>query len=158
MCPLTNYSSDIVDIDVEPSDFRNSFFDVVNLFRLTASAAIVNRYRQRDTRLAAEAQNVIAAHGASTSYAEHKMRIRLTILLELETILCTEYRYVRSFTVAAISQHLLCRRNSYFTAINLIGASVFNHVGDHHRQRDGVIEAEVARVNDMIERIRYAVD
>ena len=103
MCLLTNYSSDIVDIDVEPSDFRNSFFDVVNLFRLTASAAIVNHYRQRDTWLAAEAQNVIAAHGASTSYAEHKMHIRLTILLELEMILCMEYRYVWSFTVAAIS-------------------------------------------------------
>ena len=63
VCLLTNYSSDIVDIDIEPSDFRISFFDVVNLFRPTASAALVNCHRQHDMWLAAEAQNVIAAHG-----------------------------------------------------------------------------------------------
>jgi hypothetical protein len=35
---------------------------------------------------------------------------------------------------------------------------IFNFVGDHHRQHDGVLEAEAARVDDMIDRIRYAAD
>jgi len=40
--------------------------------------------------------------------------------------------------------------------INLIGGATFHFVGDSHCQRDGVIEAEAARMDDMIERIRNA--
>ena len=43
-------------------------------------------------------------------------------------------------------------------AINLVGGAIFQHVGDHHRQHDGVIEAEAARINDMLERIRGVQD
>jgi len=39
-----------------------------------------------------------------------------------------------------------------------MGAAIFNLVGDHHRQRDGVLEAEAARVDDMIERIKHVAD
>ena len=42
--------------------------------------------------------------------------------------------------------------------MNLIGAVIFNHVGDHHHQRDGVLEAEAARMDDMIDRIRHVAD
>ena len=52
----------------------------------------------------------------------------------------------------------LHRRNSYFAVINLIGGATFHFVGDHHRQRDGVIEAEAARIDDLIERIRNVVN
>lgn len=67
---------------------------------------------------------------------------------------------VRSYTNHgfALRTHPLCRRNSYFAVINLIGGDVFNFVEDYHRQRDGVIETEAARIDDMIERIRHAVD
>jgi len=44
----------------------------------------------------------------------------------------------------------------YFSAINLIGGDVFNFVEDHHHQRDGVIETDAARTDDMIEKIRCA--
>ena len=52
-----------------------------------------------------------------------------------------------------ISRFTDCRRNSYFAVINLIGTPVFQFVWDNHRQRDGVIEAEDAKVSDMIESI-----
>jgi len=48
------------------------------------------------------------------------------------------------------------QRNAYFSIINLIGVGVFNFVGDHHRQRDGVLEAEAAKIDDMVEKIRRA--
>lgn len=50
------------------------------------------------------------------------------------------------------------QRNSYFTTINLIGVRVFNFVEDNHHQRDGVVEAEAARVDDMIDSIRRTGD
>jgi len=50
------------------------------------------------------------------------------------------------------------QRSAYFTIINLIGAGIFNFVGDHHHQHDGVLEAEVVRIDDMIEKIRNAVE
>ena len=49
-------------------------------------------------------------------------------------------------------------RNLYFTIISLMGAAIFNLVGDHHCQCDGVLEEEAARVDDMIERIKHAAD
>lgn len=51
-----------------------------------------------------------------------------------------------------------CYRNAYFTVVNLIGAGVFNFVGDRHHQRDGVLEAEAAKFDDMVERIRHVAD
>jgi len=35
---------------------------------------------------------------------------------------------------------------------------VFNFVGDHHHQRGGILEAEAARFDEMVERIRRAAD
>jgi hypothetical protein len=39
-----------------------------------------------------------------------------------------------------------------------MGAAIFNFVGDHHHQQDGVCEAEAARVDNMVERIKSAVE
>ena len=39
-----------------------------------------------------------------------------------------------------------------------MGAAIFNYVGDYHTQRDGVLEGEAARVDDMKEKIRHAAD
>ena len=54
--------------------------------------------------------------------------------------------------------HLLHQRNSYFAAINFFRSAVFSLVDDNHCQHDGVLEAEAARIDDMIERIRSAAD
>lgn len=50
------------------------------------------------------------------------------------------------------------QRDAYFTLINLIGAGTFLVVGDYHRQRDGVVEAEAARIDDAIQKIRDAAN
>lgn len=44
--------------------------------------------------LSAEAQTVIAVHGADSGPCASEMYVRLDTLLELQTVLCTEYRYV----------------------------------------------------------------
>ena len=80
-----------IDIGIEPHDSRESFFNIINFFVPAIHAAVVNRHRQRDTRLTAEAQNAIAAHRGT---GVNVIRRRLKTLLALETILCTEYRYV----------------------------------------------------------------
>ena len=111
----------------------------------------MNRHRQCDTRLTAEAQNAIAAHSGT---GVNVIRRRLKMLLALETTLCTEYRYVCPLTAVVISRFTDCRRNSYFAVINLIGTPVFWFVWDNHRQCDGVIEAEEVNVSNMIESIQ----
>ena len=57
----------------------------------------MNRHRQRDTRLTAEAQNVIATHSGTGVNGTRRI---LNTLLTLETILYVEYRYVFLPTVA----------------------------------------------------------
>ena len=153
VCSSTNRDSDVV--DNEPPNPRNSFFGVVGLFGPVIYTVIVNCHRQRDTRLTAEAQNVITAHSGTGG---NGTRRRLNMLLALEAILCAEYRYAMSPTAVVISRFILLQRNSYFTVINLIGAPIFSLVSDNHRQCDSVIEAEAARVDDMVESIRCAAD
>ena len=109
-------------------------------------------------RLAIEAQRAIISTVANGGHGGSR---RLNTLLELQTVLCTEYRYVCSsltriwFWCLTLYPH---QRNAYFTVINLIGAGVFSFVEDNHRQHDGILEAEVARIDDMIERIKRAAD
>lgn len=64
-------------------------------------AIVVNRCNQRDARLTAEAQKAIA-DAADGNHEESEVNVRLRILLELQTTLCTEYRYVRSLTTALV--------------------------------------------------------
>ena len=144
-------------LDIEPSHSRSSFFGVIRLFGPTIFAAVVNRHNQRDIQLAAEADKAIVAHMNDRGPGASEVSVRLSTLLELQTILCTEYRYAWSID-ATNTRTLSSHRNSYFAIISLIGVGVFNFVGDHHRQHDGVIEAEAARVDDMVERIRHAAD
>lgn len=40
--------------------------------------------------------------------------------------------------------------------MNLVGARVFEVIGDHNHQQDGVIKAEDAQLDNMIERVRQA--
>jgi len=123
-------------------------------------AIVVNRCNQCDAKLAAEAQSVVDAHTAGRDYGGSEANIRLKTLLELQTILCTEYRYAhrqprfqsRNLTVTPYY------RNAYFTIISLAGAGIFNFVRDHHRQYDGVLEADAARMDDMVDRIRCAAE
>lgn len=137
---------------------RRSFFNVVSLFGPAIFTAIMSRHGQRDQRLIAAADEAVTAHMVERNPGSSETYIWLKTQVELYTILCTEYRCVRTPTIALLSKLILCQRNSYFTVINLIGSDIFNFVEDHHRQRDGVIEAEAARIDDMIERIRYVAD
>lgn len=40
--------------------------------------------------------------------------------------------------------------------VNFTGVQVFGIIGDPHRQRDGILESEDARLNNMVERICHA--
>ena len=40
--------------------------------------------------------------------------------------------------------------------MNLVGVKVFEVIGDRNRQRDGVIEAEGVRLDNMLERVSHA--
>jgi hypothetical protein len=40
--------------------------------------------------------------------------------------------------------------------MNLVGVHMFNLVGDPHQQRDGVLESEDVRLDNMLGRIRHA--
>jgi hypothetical protein len=51
---------------------------------------------------------------------------------------------------------ILYNRKSYFAIINIVGCDIFDLVEDFHHQCDGVAEAEAARIDDMVERIRHA--
>ena len=145
--------------ETQPSCLRNSCFEVIHLFGPTIFALVVSHYQQRDAQLAAGAAEAIGTHmmvdGTPTT---NMIYVGLKTQLELETILCMEYRCARSPSVGPARRLRFSPRNLYFTLINLIGAAIFNLVGDHHRQHDGVLEAEAARMDDMMERIRHAAD
>lgn len=78
------------------------------------------------------------------------------MLLEMCTILYEEYRYASHWPIALTTclMYVPCQRDAYFHVINLVGANIFNYVGDHHHQRDGILEADAAKLDDMAERIR----
>ena len=63
------------------------------------SVVVTNRYMQRDMRLFAEADRVIAANTVDGSPEANETHIGLSVQLELQTILCTEYRYVHDHIV-----------------------------------------------------------
>ena len=117
----------------------------------------MNRHGQRDQRLITAADEAVAAHMAERGPGAGETYVWLKTQVELYTILCTEYRCVCAPIKTLFSKLMLSQRNSYFTVINLVGSDVFNFVEDYHHQCDGVVEAEAARVDDMIERIIYAV-
>jgi len=56
-------------------------------------ATVVNRCNQRDAQLAAEAQEIVNTHTTDGDYEGSEANVRLKVLLELQTVLCTEYRY-----------------------------------------------------------------
>lgn len=59
-------------------------------------AVIKNRCRQRDMRLAAEANRAVAAQIAERGPGANNTHIQLKTQLELQKILQTEYRYVQT--------------------------------------------------------------
>ena len=104
---------------------------------------MANRLQKRDERLAAEAAKVIGEHVADRAPEATVAYVRLKILLEVQTILCTEYRFV-CLPIKALIMMFILLRDSYFAIIALMGATIFNFVQDHHLQQDGVLEAEAA--------------
>jgi hypothetical protein len=102
--------------------------------------AVMNCHNQHNVQLAAEADKAIVAHMGDRGPRASEVSVRLSMLLELQTILCMEYRYTWSIdatNTCTLSSH----RNLYFTIISLIGAGVFNFVGDHHCQHDGCYQS-----------------
>lgn len=132
---------------------RKLFSDVIHPFGPAMHAVVMNHYMQRDLQLIAEANRVITANVVGRGHRAGETYIGLSIQLELQTILYTEYRHVpRLYIDLRANPH--CRRNLYFTVMNLIGDTLFNFVGDYHHQRKGVIEADAVRIEDMLKRIR----
>lgn len=83
------------DVDVEPSHSRRSFFEVIGLFGPVIHSTVANRHAQRDAQLITEANRVIVANIGGRGPGVDNTRILLSIQLELQTLLCTEYRCVR---------------------------------------------------------------
>lgn len=73
---------------------------VVRLFGPMIHALVVNRLQQRDSRLAAEATKVVYGYVADGAPEATVVYVRLKTLLELQTILCTEYRCAQQPTGA----------------------------------------------------------
>ena len=89
--------------DAQPSRLRNSCLELIHLFGPTIFALVVHRCQQRDARLVAEAAEAVGSHmmvdgtpRTNAAYAGLKTQ------LELETILCTEYRCAWSPSVAFV--------------------------------------------------------
>jgi hypothetical protein len=61
-----------------------------------------------------------------------------------------------SLNKALILTYILLSRDSYFAILSLMGDTIFQLTRDYHNQRDALIEAEAARLDDMLERIRSA--
>jgi len=57
-------------------------------------AAVVDRNRQRDARLVEEVKKAVDAHMANRGPGAGDTHVQLNTELELQTILCMEYRYV----------------------------------------------------------------
>jgi hypothetical protein len=73
---------------------RKSLFEVTSLFGPTIHAIIANHHVHRDIRLIAEADTVTAASVANQGHGVSMAHVRLVVQLELQTILCEEYRYI----------------------------------------------------------------
>ena len=78
---------------IESYHYRDSFFEVLSFFGPTIFGVVVNRHHQRDVQLTAEARRVIAARTSNMGPGARKDYIRFKTRLELQTLLCTEYRY-----------------------------------------------------------------
>jgi len=150
-----------LNIVITDANHRRSFFGVIRLFGPNIQEVVMTRYGDHDRRLRNEANRVIDARIADLvgPTAANESYIRLKTKFELESALYVEYRYAKLITAKLVfGIHALDTRDSYFSAINLIGDGIFNFVLDFHAQRDGVGERDGARIDDMIERIRHAAD
>ena len=86
-------------IVIESSHYRGLFLEVLGLFSPTIFGVIAGHHFQRDVQLANEAIRTIAACTSNMGPGARKDYIRLKMRLELQTVLCTEYRCAWSPTV-----------------------------------------------------------
>ena len=115
VCLIDYHGSDII----EPSNIRNSFFDVIRHFEPAIATAIINHHIQRDIRLTLVAREAIVARRADRGSGVREIRIRLNTHLELQTTLCAEYRYAWSLRLCLIvdplpKKFILCRHQSHW--------------------------------------------
>ena len=137
---------------------RTTLFDIiVKLCKTEAQNLILNHHTDRDAQLIAEATSLIESRMADGAPESIMAWVRLRTWLEVESILCEEYRYDYRISEALVLMFTtLLSRKSIFAVINLTGSRLFESVPDFHNQRDGILEADAARLDDMLERIRFA--
>ncbi len=73
---------------------RASFYEVISFFSDDVYTMVVDWQRDRDIGLKEEAEATISDQIMERGSIEDEVEIKLTVYLELETILCEEYRYV----------------------------------------------------------------
>ena len=78
--------------------WRNSYLEIISLFGPTVLTIVMNHHHTRDARLTLEANGAIAARATGGDSGGNNVYVTLKTQLELQTILCTEYRYVWSST------------------------------------------------------------
>jgi len=107
-------------VGVDRPNRRRSYFNVIHHFGPEIRAVIVSRCNRRDRQLSVATQRAIFAHAASGGPEGRKVK-RLKTQLELQTVLCAEYRYVRNttsivgFDIPFLKECVLQRHQSYRT-------------------------------------------
>ena len=79
---------------VDSLNRRSSYFEIIGLFGPEILAVVVTRCDRRDRQLSVEAEKAVIAHGGNRDHERSNVDARLKTRLELQMILCAEYRYV----------------------------------------------------------------
>src|SRR5579872_2437463 len=73
---------------------RASFYEIISFFSDDVYTMVVDWQRDRDIGLKEEAESTISEQIMDRGSIEDEVEIKLTVYLELETILYEEYRYI----------------------------------------------------------------
>lgn len=143
--------------DISLSHQRDSYFEVIDLFGPTIYTLVTSRHRQRDMQLVAEAENAIDIHLAGGT---PEPNVELKTLLELQTVLCTEYRCAQpNYPIVTFISHqgihtsaLLLSSEPWFS--NSQGTLITNWmVSSRERLRELMIwlrESSMRRINAVL--------
>ena len=119
---------------------------------------IMTRHTECDARLLQHANDAVAKHVFENG-DDNQEYIKLKTELELQNILCVEYRYIGTINYGfTINWGARGHSQAYFRVVNLIGSEVFNHVGDFHNQHNTITQGDTARLEDMLDDIAHAAE
>ena len=83
-----------IDIACSLAQSRKSFANVVSLLGPVIPTLIANRHSERKRRLVAAAKDAFVEYMLERGPWADETYARLSVQLELQTVLCAEYRYV----------------------------------------------------------------